>query len=45
VELGLEARKEKEKAFFELADRFRNTDDAKQVKELGDQLGRLVFGE
>jgi hypothetical protein len=45
VELGLEARKEKEKAFFELAERFRNADDPEQVKELGDQLGRFVFGE
>jgi hypothetical protein len=45
VELGIEARKEKEKAFFELAQRFRNADDPKQVKELGDQLGRFVFGE
>ena len=45
VELGIEARKEKEKAFFELAQRFRNADDPRQVKELGDQLGRFVFGE
>ena len=45
VELGLEARKEKEKAFFELAERFRNADDPTQVKQLGDQLGRFVFGE
>jgi len=45
VELGLEARKEKEKAFFELAERFRDADDPAQVKELGDQLGRFVFGE
>ena len=45
VELGIEAHKEKEKAFFELAQRFRNADDPKQVKELGDQLGRFVFGE
>lgn len=45
VELGLEARKQKEKAFFELAARFRNADDPGQVKELGDELGRFVFGE
>lgn len=45
VELGLEARKEKEKAFFDLAERFRNADDPKQIRQLGDQLGRFVFGE
>jgi hypothetical protein len=45
VELGLEARKQKEKAFFELAQRFRRTNDAAEVKQLGDELGRFVFGE
>ena len=45
IELGIEARKQKEKAFFELAERFRNADDPKEAKQLGDQLGRLVFGE
>ncbi len=45
VELGLEARKQKEKAFFELAERFRDADDPKVVKQLGDELGRFVFGE
>lgn len=45
VELGLEARKEKEKVFFELAERFRDADDPKQVRQLGDELGRFVFGE
>jgi hypothetical protein len=45
VELGLEVRKQKEKAFFELAQRFRSTNDAAEVKQLGDELGRFVFGE
>lgn len=45
VELGLEARKEKEKAFFDLAERFRDAEDPKQVRQLGDELGRFVFGE
>ena len=45
IELGLEARKQKEKAFFELAERFRRTNDAAEVKQLGDELGRFVFGE
>jgi len=45
IELGIEARKQKEKAFFDLAVRFRNAEDPKEAKQLGDQLGRLVFGE
>jgi hypothetical protein len=45
VELGLEARKEKERAFFELAQRFRASDDPEQTRQLGDQLGRFIFGE
>ena len=45
VELGLEARKQKEKAFFELAGRFRDSKDPEEVKQLGDELGRFVFGE
>ena len=42
---GIEARQQKEKAFFQLAERFRAADDPEQVKQLGDQLGRFVFGE
>lgn len=45
VEMGLAARKQKEKAFFELAERFRRSDDPEQIKQLGDELGRFVFGE
>jgi len=45
IELGIEARKQKEKAFFELAGRFRAASDPQQAKRLGDELGRLVFGE
>lgn len=45
VEQGLEAQKEKEKAFFTLAERFRSSADPEEVKRLGDQLGRFVFGE
>lgn len=45
VELGLEARRQKEKAFFELAQRFRSTNDPAEVKQLGDELGQFVFGE
>jgi hypothetical protein len=45
VEQGLEAQKEKEKAFFALANRFRSASDPKEVKQLGDKLGRFIFGE
>ena len=45
IELGIEARKQKEKAFFDLAERFRAASDPQQAKRLGDELGRLVFGE
>ena len=43
IELGIEARKQKEKAFFELAERFRNASDPKEAKRLGDEMGLMVF--
>jgi hypothetical protein len=43
VEEGLEAKKQKEKAFFELAGRFRAADDPKEVEKLGEELGQMVF--
>lgn len=45
IEEGIEAQKQKEKAFFELAERFREARDPKQVKTLGEELGRFLFGE
>jgi len=45
IEQGIEARQQKEKAFFQLAERFRAADDPEQVKQLGNQLGRFVFGD
>jgi hypothetical protein len=44
IENGIEADKRKQQEFFELAERFRASDDPKEVKRLGDQLGRMVFG-
>lgn len=44
VEEGIEAQKQKERAFFELAERFRAAEEAKEVERLGDQLGKMVFG-
>jgi hypothetical protein len=45
VEEGLEAKREKEKAFFNLAQRFRAAKNPREVQRLGDELGRIVFGE
>jgi hypothetical protein len=44
IENGIEADLRKQQEFFELAERFRKADDPKEVKRLGDRLGRMVFG-
>jgi len=43
IEEGIEAQKKKEKAFFELAERFRAAQDPEEVNRLGDPIGRLAF--
>ena len=45
IEQGIEAQKQKEKAFFQLAGRFREANNPDQIKKLGNELGRFVFGE
>lgn len=45
IEQGIQAAQQKEKAFFQLAERFRAASDPEQVKQLGNALGRFVFGE
>jgi metal-responsive CopG/Arc/MetJ family transcriptional regulator len=45
LEQGLEAQKEKEKAFFAVAERFRAASDPEEIKRLGDEMGRFIFGE
>ena len=45
VEEGIEAQKRKQKEFFDLAGRFRAATDPKEVARLGDDLGRMVFGD
>jgi predicted transcriptional regulator len=45
IEQGLEARKQKEKAFFDLAERFRAAANTKEAQALGEELGRFVFGD
>jgi len=44
IENGIEAEQRKQQEFFELAERFRSATDPKEVKRLGDELGRMVFG-
>jgi hypothetical protein len=45
IEQGIAAQQQKEKAFFQLAEKFRAASDPEQIKQLGDQLGHFVFGE
>ncbi len=45
LEEGIESRKAKEKAFFELAGRFRQTEDPDEAARLGDELGKMAFGK
>lgn len=44
IEHGIEAEKRKQREFFDLAERFRTATDPKEVKRLGDEMGRMVFG-
>jgi len=44
IENGMEAEKRKQQEFFDLAERFRCATDPDEVKRLGDQMGRMVFG-
>ncbi len=45
IEEGIESRKAKQEAFFELAERFRQAEDPDEAARLGDELGKMVFGE
>ena len=44
VEDGLALQRQKEKVFFELAERFRSATDSDEVAKLGNELGKIVFG-
>jgi hypothetical protein len=44
IENGMEAEKRKQQEFFDLAERFRRATDPAEVKRLGGQMGRMVFG-
>ena len=45
IEDGIDVEKRKQQQFFGLAERFRRATDPEDVKRLGDQLGRMVFGD
>jgi hypothetical protein len=44
VERGIEAETRRQHEFFELAEQFRAATNPKDIKKLGDELGRMVFG-
>jgi len=44
IENGLEADRQKQEQFFNLAERFRNESNPEAAKRLGNELGRMVFG-
>ncbi len=44
IENGIEAEKQKQREFFDLAKRFRSAADPEEAKRLGDQMGRMIFG-
>jgi len=45
IEDGIAAAKKRELEFFRLAEQFRSAQDPDEIKRLGDQMGRFVFGE
>lgn len=45
IEEGIAAAEQREKEFFQLAEKFRAAADPEEIKRLGDQMGRFVFGE
>ena len=45
VEEGIELQNQKEKTFFDLAERFRSASKPEDIQEYGDQLGKMMFGK
>jgi hypothetical protein len=45
IEEGIAAAEQREKDFFRLAEKFRAAQDPEEIKRLGDEMGRFVFGE
>jgi|HubBroStandDraft_1064217.scaffolds.fasta_scaffold184883_3 hypothetical protein len=44
IENETAAEKRKQQEFFNLAESFRRATDLEEVRRLGDQMGRMVFG-
>ena len=44
IEDGITAQRQKQEEFFDLAERFRKATNKEEIKRLGDQMGRMVFG-
>jgi len=40
---GIRAEEAKQREFEKLVERFRNATDAREAKQLGDKLGRMLF--
>jgi predicted DNA-binding ribbon-helix-helix protein len=45
IEMGIEAENRRQRQFFELAERFRAEKDPAEAQRLGEELGRMVFGD
>jgi hypothetical protein len=45
IENGIEFEKRKQQKFSDLAGRFRNATGSNEVERLGEQMGRMVFGD
>ena len=45
IENGMEAEGRKQQEFLDLAQRFRSATNPQEVKRLGDQMGRMIFGD
>ncbi|HYL78820.1 MAG TPA: hypothetical protein VEU96_31815 [Bryobacteraceae bacterium] len=45
IKNGMEAENRKQREFFDLAARFRGATDPKEIKRLGHEMGRMVFGD
>jgi hypothetical protein len=45
IENGMEAEKHKQQEFFDLAERFHSATDPGEIKRLGNEMGRMVFGD
>ncbi len=43
--LRIQVERGRQKKFLDLAEKFRRTEDPKEVKRLGNKLGKMVFGK